>query len=67
MFQLARVREKKTRDLGCVRYIRGEDSKVLVEETEIMEGWQIYFLGYLMVRMSILYKPREGFRRAPEQ
>jgi len=35
MFKLARASEKKTRDLGCVRCIKGEDGKVLVEETEI--------------------------------
>jgi len=37
MFKLARAREKKTRDLGCVRCIKGEDGKVLVEEAEIRE------------------------------
>ena len=31
VFKLARAREKKSRDLGNVRYIKGEDSKVLVE------------------------------------
>ena len=37
MLKLARAREKKTRDLACVRCIKGEDGKVLVEETEIRE------------------------------
>ena len=37
------VREKKTRDLGCVRCIKGEDGKVLVEEAEIKERWWSYF------------------------
>jgi len=41
--RLARAREKKTRNLGCVRCIKGEDSKVLVEETKSRERWQNYF------------------------
>jgi len=43
VFRLARVREKKTRDLGCVRCIKGEDGQVLVEESEIRERWRSYF------------------------
>jgi len=31
------------RDLGCVRSIKGEDGKMLVEEAEIRERWQSYF------------------------
>jgi len=41
------VREKKSRDLGCVRCIKGEDGRVLVEETEIRGRWQNYFSGLL--------------------
>lgn len=37
VFKLARVREKKIRDLRNVRCIRGEDDKILVEETKIRE------------------------------
>jgi len=37
VFKLERAREKKTRDLGKIRCIRGEDGKVLVEETKIRE------------------------------
>ena len=37
VFKLARVRKKKTRNLGCVRCIKGEDGKVLVEEIEIRQ------------------------------
>jgi len=33
VFKLARAKEKKSRDLGCVRCIKGEDGKVLVKET----------------------------------
>ena len=43
VFKLAKAGEKKTRDLRCVRCIKGEDSKVLVEEIEIKERWRSYF------------------------
>jgi len=43
VFRLARAREKKARDLVCMRCIKGEDGKVLVEETEIKERWRSYF------------------------
>ena len=43
VFKLAKARENKTRDLGCVRCIKGENGKVLVEETEIKERWRSYF------------------------
>jgi len=36
---LARVREKRTRGLGNVRCIKGEDGQVLGEETKIRERW----------------------------
>ena len=37
VFKLARVREKKTRDIGNIRCIKGDDGKILVDETEIRE------------------------------
>jgi len=43
VFKLARTREKKTRDPTCIRCIKGEDGKVLVEEVEIRERWRSYF------------------------
>jgi len=43
VFKLARASEKKSRDLGCVRCIKGEDGNVLVEEAEIRERWRSYF------------------------
>ena len=43
MFKLARVRKKKPRDLGIVKCIKGEDGKVVVEDTRIRERWRIYF------------------------
>ena len=37
------MRERKTRNLGCVRCIKGEDGEVLVGQTEIRERWRSYF------------------------
>jgi len=37
VFKLGSAKERKTRDLGCMRCIKGKDGKVLVEETEIRE------------------------------
>ena len=43
VFKLARARERRTRDLGSIRCIKGEDGKVLVEDARIQERWQSYF------------------------
>jgi len=37
VLRLARARQKKARDLGIVRYIKGEDDQVLVVKTKIKE------------------------------
>ena len=55
MFKIVKAREKKTRDLGKVRCIKGKDGKLLVEETRIRERWQSYFLHCLIVRVRICY------------
>ena len=57
MFKLARAREKRTRDLGCVRCIKGEDGKVLVEEVEIRDRWRSYFSKLLNGEDE--YSPRD--------
>ena len=41
--QVGEGQKKKSRDLGCVRCIKGEDGRVLVEETKIRERWRSYF------------------------
>ena len=43
VFKLASARQKKPRDLACVRYSKGEYGRVLVKETKIRERWQSYF------------------------
>ena len=37
IYRIARIRERKTRDLCTVRYVKDEDQKVLVWDEEIKE------------------------------
>ena len=39
IFKLARVRQRKTKDLGNIRCIKDNNRKVLVEEAKIKERW----------------------------
>ncbi|XP_070056638.1 uncharacterized protein [Nicotiana tomentosiformis] len=43
LFRLAKARERKTRDLDQVRYIRYEGGRVLIGEAQIKRRWQTYF------------------------
>jgi len=43
VFKLARVRERRTRNLSSVRYINDDDGKVVVEDAKLQERWQTYF------------------------
>jgi len=43
VFNLTRARKRKTRDLGVVRCIKGENGKVLSEDAVIKETWQRFF------------------------
>ncbi|KAD4586681.1 hypothetical protein E3N88_24282 [Mikania micrantha] len=43
MFKIAKARERKRQDIGLVRFIKGEDGRVLVKEKDIRERWQTYF------------------------
>ncbi|XP_070013920.1 uncharacterized protein [Nicotiana sylvestris] len=43
LYKLAKIRERKARDLDRVRCINDGDGKVLVEETCILHRWQEYF------------------------
>ncbi|XP_070019394.1 uncharacterized protein [Nicotiana sylvestris] len=41
LFRLAKAREKKARDLDRVRCIKDEDGRILVEESQIRQRWQL--------------------------
>ena len=43
VLKLVRARERSTRDLGHLRCIRDENSKVLSKDAEIKERRQMYF------------------------
>ena len=43
IYRLARIRERKTKNLGTVRCVKDEDQKVLVRDEEIKERWKEYF------------------------
>ena len=43
IYRIARMREKKTRDLGIIRCIKDQNQKVLVKDIDIKERWKDYF------------------------
>uniref|UniRef100_A0A1S4CYU1 Uncharacterized protein n=1 Tax=Nicotiana tabacum TaxID=4097 RepID=A0A1S4CYU1_TOBAC len=43
LFRLAKVRERKARDLEQVRCIKDEEGIVLMEDSQIKRKWQTYF------------------------
>ncbi|KAG5602031.1 hypothetical protein H5410_033401 [Solanum commersonii] len=43
LYRLAKVRERKARDLDQVKCIKDEEDKVLVDETFIKQRWRRYF------------------------
>ena len=43
IYKIARIRERKTRDLCIMRRVKDEDQKVLVRDEEIKERWREYF------------------------
>ncbi|KAL6558464.1 hypothetical protein OROMI_018814 [Orobanche minor] len=43
IYKLARMREKKTRDIGKVKCVKDTDQRVLVQDKEIKERWRSYF------------------------
>ena len=42
IYRIARIRERKTRDLCTVRCVKDEDQKVLVRDEEIKERWRVF-------------------------
>nr|XP_016482038.1 PREDICTED: uncharacterized protein LOC107802965 [Nicotiana tabacum] len=47
LFRLAKVRERKARDLDQVRCVKDEDGRVLMGDPQIKQIWQTYFYGLL--------------------
>lgn len=46
--KLARVREKKSRDLGNIRCIKSVDNKLLLEKMRLKKCGRITFINYIM-------------------
>jgi len=59
VFKLVRVTERRTRDLGVVRCIKDDDSKVLSDDAEINERWQVYFSKLLNGEVIDDFRRRE--------
>ncbi|VFQ64860.1 unnamed protein product [Cuscuta campestris] len=47
LFRLAKVRERKARDLDHVRCVKGSDGRVLVETAKVAKRWGEYFCDLL--------------------
>ncbi|VFQ59767.1 unnamed protein product [Cuscuta campestris] len=47
LFRLAKVRERKARDLDHVRCVKGSDGRVLVETAKVAKRWGEYFCELL--------------------
>ncbi|XP_070045209.1 uncharacterized protein [Nicotiana tomentosiformis] len=47
LIRLAKVRERKARDLDQVRCIKDENGRVLMGDSQIKQRWQTYFHGLL--------------------
>ncbi|XP_070034464.1 uncharacterized protein [Nicotiana tomentosiformis] len=47
LFRLAKVRERKARDLNQVKCIKNEEGRVLLDEVLIRRRWQTYFHSLL--------------------
>ena len=43
IYRIARIRERKARDLCTVRYVKDEDQKALIRDEEIKKRWREYF------------------------
>ena len=59
VFKLARIRKRKTRDLGVVRCIKDENDKVLSEDLEIKVRWKWYFSKLLNDEVMVDSRSRE--------
>lgn len=56
LYRLAKVRERKARDLDQVKCIKDEESRVLMEEAQIRRRWQTYLYYYKIMNTMSVYK-----------
>jgi hypothetical protein len=54
IFWLARIRERKTRDINQIKCIKDGIDQLLVKDEEIKDRWRGTLIGCLMGRMRIL-------------
>ena len=43
IYRIIRIKERKTRDVCTMRYVKNENQKVLARNKEIKERWREYF------------------------
>ena len=43
IYRMARIRERKTRDINQIKYIKVGTDRLLVKDEEIMDRWREYF------------------------
>ena len=58
VFKLVRARERRTRDLDIMMYIKDENDRVLCEDVEIKQRWQTYFSKLLNGEMMEDFRSR---------
>ena len=58
--KLARVKERRTRDLGVVECIKDENGRVLCEDAGIKQRWQMYLSKLLNGKMMKDYRSRSS-------
>jgi len=59
VFKLAKARERRTRDLSDIRYIKDENGKVLARDAEIKARWPRYFSKLLNGKVLEDFRSRE--------
>ena len=58
VFKLARARKRRTRNLGVLSCIKDENGRVLREDAEIKQRWQMYFSKLLNGEMMVDFRSR---------
>ena len=58
VFKLVKARERRTRDLGIIRCIKDENGRVLFDDAEFKQRWQMYFSKLLNGEMMEDFRSR---------